>query len=137
MTGETELQEMAADSQRIADDFRNSCYEIMCKIGNAEAGNCPDMEICYVLNVIENRVEHPEFAQTTVYAVIYAPGQYSPTWNGAINKIPSARVRRIVDQYLRGEIETGMPSNVVYQATFTQGSGIWMAMSSGHYFCYY
>ena len=141
LSSETEVEDMYANARKIADDFFDEYYEVMCKIVNAEAGGSSDLDQYYVANVIENRVEHPAFKYYTVYDVVYAPGQYEPTWNGAINKIPNERVKKNMEDYLRGRVETGMPSEVTYQAKFPQGSKKdepWAYIEeSGHYYCYH
>ena len=45
------------------------------------------MERCWVANVIENRIKDPAFPNT-IYAVIFSPGQYSPTESGSIYREP-------------------------------------------------
>lgn len=132
-----EVDTMYQNAKKIADDFFYEYYELMCHIVSAEAGTrkCTSMERCYVANVIENRIKSSRFPNT-IRAVIYAPNQYSPVSSGAINKNPYSWVRVDMENYLRGRVDTGMPDNVVFQALFTQGSGIWKAMPSGHYFCY-
>lgn len=132
-----EVDDMYQNAKKIADDFFYEYYELMCHIVNAEAGTlkCTSMERCYVANVIENRIKSSRFPNT-LRGVVYAPNQYSPVSSGSINNTPYNWVRVDMENYLRGRVDTGMPDNVVYQALFTQGSGIWKAMPSGHYFCY-
>lgn len=133
---EKSLANVYIDAKKIADDYFWLVYDLACRIAYAEAGNCPLIEQCYVLNVIENRQKSPAFAPTTFCGVVYSPGQYSPTWNGGIYNTPSEETKYIVQEYLRGRIDTGMPDNVVWQAQFPQGRGTWKIMPSGHYFCY-
>ena len=131
------IDSAASDSQRIADEFFNLVYYDMVHIGFAEAG-CdwfPPENICYVLNVIENRVESPLFNENNVHDVIFAPGQYSPTWEGGFYNEPSKKAAERVTQYLRGNFETGMPSDVLYQAAFEQGDDVWKIVD-GIYLCY-
>lgn len=137
LSDKEEVDDIYQKAKKIADDFFYEYYELMCHIVNAEAGslNCTSMERCYVANVIENRIKSSRFPNT-IRAVVYAPRQYSPVSSGSINKTPYSWVRVDVENYLRGHVDTGMPDNVVYQALFTQGHGIWKAMPSGHYFCY-
>ena len=134
----TKISSVSLKSQKIADSFFNEVYYDMLHIGYAEAG-CdwfPPEIICYVLNVIENRVESPKFnGQNTVHDVIFAPGQYSPTWEGGFYQEPTEQARERVAQYLKGNFDTGMPSNVLYQALFKQGDGVWK-YTEGMYFCY-
>lgn len=134
---EKEAYEKHLAAKKIADDFFEEYYELLCKLVNAEAGGSTKEDQWCVMGVVENRVEHPEFKYYTVYDVVYAPGQYAPTWDGGMEKIPTQGVRRNVEEYLRGEGEFEMPSNVTYQAKFTQGSGVWKYIEeSGHYYCY-
>lgn len=132
------VERMYNEAKQIADDMFYEYYDLMCHIVNAEAGSlkCTSMERCYVANVIENRIKNPNFPNT-IYSVVYAPNQYSPTWNGSIHLKPFEWVKTDMENYLRGRVETGMPDNVMYQARFSQGSGIWKVMESGHVFCYY
>ena len=134
---EEELSSIAIDSQKIADDFFDLVFYDATHIANAEAGSdwYPPEDIYYVLNVIENRVESPKFRQNTFHDVVFAPGQYSPTWTGSFYKEPTKQVIERVTTYLRGYVETGMPSNVVFQATFKQGDYVWKRTKSGDIFC--
>ena len=134
---ETEIYDIYVDAKRIADEFFEEYFDLMCHIVYAEAGisKCSFMERCYVANVVENRIASKRFPNT-IYGVIYASGQYEPVINGSIKNTPSQEVIAQVEAYLRGHVETEMPSNVVFQALFPQGKGIWKEMSSGHYFCY-
>lgn len=121
--------------QERADALFEEYYSEMCHIVNAEAGGCNSSEHYYVANVIENRIKSSKFPNT-IHSVIWQSGQYSPTWNGAIRKTPLPSVLTDIENYLRGRIETGMPDNVLYQAGFRQGRGVWKHTSSGHYYCY-
>lgn len=94
------------------------------------------MEQYFVANSIENRIKHPNFPNT-LYDVVYASGQYEPVINGTINLTPSDETRKNVEYYLRGNVETGMPDNVVYQALFKQGK-VWNSdVKTKNIFCYY
>lgn len=130
-----ELFSLYVDAKQIADDLFNEYYTLMCHIVYAEAGICPFTERCYVANVVENRIASNRYPNT-IYGVVYDSGQYEPVMTGSINNQPSQSVKRDMQLYLRGHVETGMPSNIVYQALFRQGSGTWKHMPSGHYFCY-
>lgn len=120
-----------------ADELFYRDYYILTIICFYEARGCPDIEIAYVANVIENRILSPKFAYAhCADDVVWAPKQYEPTWTTPMNQT-NARVQKIVEEYLRGRLETDMPDNVVYQAKFPQkGKEIWKIMDSGHYFCF-
>lgn len=152
---QAEVEMMYQAAKKIADDFFDEYYYWMCHIVNAEAGwlnyssvehlyskeeieAMKSMERCWVANVIENRIKDPAFPNT-IYAVIFSPRQYSPTKSGSIYREPYPQTYIDMENYLRGRVDTGMPDNVVYQATFTQGSrkwDPWKTCPSGHYFCY-
>lgn len=130
--------DMYLKAKKRAEDFFEEYYELMCKLVNAEIGGGSDEEQFDCANVVENRVEHPKFKYYTLYDVVYAPLQYECTWNGGIDKTPTNRVRKNMEKYLRGHVETGMPLEVTYQAKFKQGSGIYKYYEdSGHYYCYH
>lgn len=131
---EAEVEEVYLACKQLADYLFNLYYDPLCHIVNAEAGNCPTIEMCYVANVIENRILSPRFPNTPL-DVIFAENQYSPTWNGSYYNTPSKLVRQTMEDYLRGRIDTEMPENVLYQALFPQGEN-WKHMPSGHYFDY-
>lgn len=59
------------------------------RIISAESGNQPLDGKLAVGTVIMNRVESPQFPNT-IYEVIFAPNQFSPTRNGAIHREPNA-----------------------------------------------
>ena len=96
-----------------------------------------------VANVVMNRVASRSFPNT-IYGVLTQPWQYErvtreggiywPDWPGTAEK-ESCReaARRVISG------ERLLPSNVVYQASFTQGSGVYAYYPSqwgGYYFCY-
>lgn len=126
------------DSKRISDELFEEYYDLMCHIVFAESGNCSEMEQCFVANVIENRIKHPNFPNT-LYDVLHSPGQYEPVMTGTIHKTPSDETRQIVENYLRGNVETGMPDNVLYQSLSpNHGSGVWNSdLKTKNIFCYY
>ena len=92
----------------------------------------------YVGSVVINRMNHELFPDT-LYDVIYAKGQYSPTWNGAINNTPDERTIENARQLL--EHGSVLPENVVFQANFPQGDGTYYeyydeVLGTTTYFCY-
>lgn len=114
--------------------------DLLARIINAEAGSSwiPDEVQLYVGSVVLNRVKSDRFPDT-IKDVIYQKGQYSPTWNGSINKKPS---QRAIDnaKYL---LENGsvLPDGVVFQANFRQGSSVYYkyydkTLGTTTYFCY-
>ena len=113
--------------------------DLLSRIIYAEAGSSwiPDWVQRMVGSVVLNRVESSRYPNT-IRAVIYQPGQYSPTWNGAINKTPDARTIANA-KYL---LENGSicPANVLGQSSAIQGK-IYKSyydpiLKSTEYFCY-
>ncbi len=136
---------MHDEAQRIADEFFERDYPLMCRLVTAEGGNCPKEEQCFIANVAENRQKYPGSTYpNTLYEVVYQHNskgeyQYAVVPSGAINMTPYPSVCKNMEEYMRGRIETGMPDNVVFQAKFPQGSqknNPWRVMESGHWFCY-
>ena len=82
---------------------------------------------CYVGQVILNRVYDRRYPNT-IRGVIGQPGQYA---NG-IRSSPEP-CYAAADAVLSGQV--AMPRNVIYQAQFQQGSGVWKYLE-GEYFCY-
>lgn len=116
--------------------YNSNDLDLMARIIYAEAGNCSDEEQLLVGNVIMNRVADKDYPNN-IHDVIYQKGQYSPTWNGAINKTPSSQAIKNAKRILNGE--RFCPSNVIYQAMFKQGSGVYKSLKNPDgttYFCY-
>lgn len=116
--------------------------ELLSKIIYAEAG-CTwlsDLHQQMVGNVVLNRVSSDLFPDT-IEEVIFQKGQYSPTFNRSKwnNVVPDERT--IANAKLLLEGFRVCPENVVFQAEFKQGKGVFMSISDKHlgttYFCYY
>ncbi len=100
----------------------------------AENGSNTDLCQIYTGLVIVNRKLHAEYPNT-IKDVIFSPGQYSAVDEGKIWEEPSEEAWQIAWDILSGNTEK-IPENVVYQAMFIQGSGIFKEID-GEYFCYY
>lgn len=99
----------------------------------AEAGAdwTSDEAVFYVGSVVLNRVESSAFPNS-IKEVVLQPGQYA-TVPYLSRYEPSERVMEITYDLLNGG--SVLPENVVYQANFTQGSGV-HCVENGMYFCY-
>ena len=94
-----------------------------------------------VANVVMNHVASPYFPNTIrgvltrpyAYGTMAWTGIHIPVANDPITKAAIdrcyANAKKILDGYRL------LPSNVIYQAGFVQGSGVY-AYESGVYFCY-
>lgn len=107
--------------------------DLMARIINAECGAawCEDEMLYYTGSVVLNRVDDDRFPDT-IEDVIYQPGQYSPTWSGSINNKPSDRCIEIAKDLL--DNGSMLPSDVVFQANFTQGTEVYAKVQT-MYFC--
>lgn len=115
-------------------EYTQEDLELLAHVIYAEAGSdyCTDEMRYGVGSVVLNRVEDECFPDT-LYNVIYQKGQYQCTWDGNINKTPDERAYRIAMYLLNnGSI---FPSDVVYQAEFKQGSGVYSKIQN-IYFCH-
>lgn len=100
--------------------------ELLTHLIYAEAGGVEsDACLYYVGSVVLNRMKDKDFPNT-MQEVIYQTEptlQYACIDDGNINKPPDARCYDVADALLKyGSIA---PENVVYQAEFEQGSGVW------------
>lgn len=85
----------------------DSDFEILCKITSAERGNGTQQQQEYVVSVILNRVLSSSFPNT-VHDVVFAPGQFQPTRNGAYNKAnPSETTKAAVRNVIANGDTTG------------------------------
>ena len=117
-----------------------------------EAGSTTEQLRQYVAQVALNRVADSRFPNT-VKGVITQPGQYNTKYAAmetaqAIKNKDAANgtydwetCKNSVKQAMMGKVD--MPSNVLYQANFSQGKGLWKSVyfNSGYfastsYFCY-
>ena len=117
-----------------------------------EAGHTTEQLRQYVAQVVLNRVKDSRFP-STVKSVITQPGQYATKYADAstTQSVKSkdaangtyyyAMCENAVKTAMMGQVN--MPSNVLYQANFSQGKGVWKSVSfnsgwysSTSYFCY-
>lgn len=109
---------------------------LLARVIYAEASENPSIRLIdrqYVGAVVMNRVRSPRFPNS-VSGVIYATNQYACVGNSKFNSYPPQECIDIAKQLLLGET-FGVPSNVVFQAQFSQGSGLWKQIGV-HYYCY-
>lgn len=114
----------------------NDLY-ILSHIISAESGNCSEDMMIAVGSVVLNRVEDERFPDT-IEEVVFQPGQYSPTWNGAYYNDPTDEAVEVAEMLLTDGSQ--IDESVVWQAEFVQGVGIYEVIESPWgskmYFCY-
>lgn len=97
-----------------------------------ETGILGTKSMYYTGSVILNRIKSDLYANT-LYGVIYQKGQYEITWTGLINRQAPEEAHQIArDLLINGSV---LPENVLFQAQFTQGSGVY-AVIGNTYYCY-
>lgn len=106
--------------------------DLLARLVYSEVGNLNDDAQIATASVVMNRVNSNSFPNS-IYSVIYQEGQYAVTHNGTINNQPSDQAYN--NAKFVYENGSQIPSNVVYQAEFTQGSGIYKQIAN-MYFCY-
>lgn len=133
-TTEEKTTEIKATQTDAGYSYNSEEVEMLAHLINGEAGAtwCSDTTRYYVGSVVLNRVNHPEFPDT-IAGVIWQSGQYACTWDGNYDRTPSQRCYEIAKDLL--ENGSWLPNNVVFQANFAQGSGVYDCID-GVYFCY-
>lgn len=146
-----EAQKAIAGYQKLA-QYSDEDIRILTTTVFHEAGHTTEQPRQYVAQVVLNRVEDSRFPDT-VKGVITQPGQYSTKYATveAANAIQATDSKNGTYYYgicedsvkaaMMGQVE--MPSNVLYQANFSQGKGVWKSVyfnsgwyASTSYFCY-
>ena len=146
-----EAQKAIAGYQKLA-QYSDEDIRILTTTVFHEAGHTTEQLRQYVAQVVLNRVEDSRFPDT-VKGVITQPGQYSTKYATveAANAIQATASKNGTYYYgicedsvkaaMMGQVE--MPSNVLYQANFSQGKGVWKSVyfnsgwyASTSYFCY-
>lgn len=104
---------------------------------------CGEVEGCdrqmkeYVGSVVINRVNSDAFPNT-LGDVIFQQGQYSCVWDGNYDKAPGEETIEVAKDLL--ENGSKLPEDVVFQAEFIQGSGVYTSLLAPNgvteYFCY-
>ena len=105
------------------------------RVIQAESGYCQTEMMEGVGSVVLNRVESDLFPDS-IREVIEQPGQYS-TLSWLSQQTPTVEVMEVTYDLL--DNGSKYPEDVIYQANFVQGSGIYKTLSTSYstmYFCY-
>lgn len=105
------------------------------RVIQAESGYCQTEMMEGVGSVVLNRVESDLFPDS-IREVIEQPGQYS-TLSWLSQQTPTDEVMEVTYDLL--DNGSKYPEDVIYQANFVQGSGIYKTLSTSYstmYFCY-
>lgn len=109
-------------------------YQYLLMIIVGESQNCSRQEQMYVGSVVLNRVHSSWFPkQNTIKQVATAKGQYACMRDGNAYKTPTETNKEVAMELLKnGSV---LPENVVFQALFKQGNGVYCKINKT-YFCY-
>ena len=121
-----------SNSQNNNTIVNDSNVMLLARLLNAEgaSGNLEDYQL--VGTVVMNRIAASTFPNT-LQGVIYQSGQYTCVGNRKFNSTPPQMCIDVAIQLLSGERYA--PANVVFQAQFKQGSGVYKQVGV-HYYCY-
>ena len=105
------------------------------RVIQAESGYCQREMMEGVGSVVINR-KNSDLFPNTIREVIEQPGQYS-TLSWLSSQVPTDEVMEVTFDLL--ENGSKFPENVLYQANFVQGSGVYKTLSTSYstmYFCF-
>ena len=130
-TEETETEIVETECLYSEDDLYRLSHLIA-----GEVNECDwEMKIA-VGSVVLNRIADPRFP-STIGDVIFQKGQYSCTWDGNYDKVPNEETVEAAKYLLTNGSQ--LPPNVVFQAEFVQGTGIYEILVAPNgvteYFC--
>lgn len=128
ITEELSTEELSTEFD---DNYEDNLY-VLSHVINGEACGCSwEMKIG-VGSVVINRV-HSDVYPDTIRDVVFQSGQYACTWDGNYDRKPEEESVEAAEYLLKHGSQ--YPDEVVYQANFTQGSGVYEVIGN-MYFCY-
>lgn len=132
---ETEADE--TETEPVPMEYTDEDLYVLSHIIQCEAGYCQREMMEGVGSVVLNRVADPRFPNT-ITEVVNQPGQYTPVASGAF---ASAQPTELVMEVAVDLLQWGSkyPQEVIYQANFQLGTGIYKTLSTSYstmYFCY-
>lgn len=105
------------------------------RVIQAESGYCQREMMEGVGSVVVNR-KNSDLFPNSIREVVEQPGQYS-TLSWLSSQVPTDEVMEVTYDLL--ENGSKFPENVLYQANFRQGSGVYKTLSTSYstmYFCF-
>ena len=110
-------------------------YEYLLMIIVGEAQNCSKLHQMYVGSVVLNRLHNEKYFSygDCIKSIALAPSQYACFPGGGAYRTPTDLNIEVANELIaNGSI---LPANVIFQAEFTQGDGVY-AHIGNTYFCY-
>ena len=110
-------------------------YEYLLMIIVGEAQNCSKLHQMYVGSVVLNRLHNDKYFSygDCIKSIALAPSQYACFSGGGAYRTPTDLNIEVANELIaNGSI---LPANVIFQAEFKQGDGVY-AQIGNTYFCY-
>lgn len=108
-------------------DAETSDLVLFAALLQCEAGSTNYDALLAVATVVMNRLESGRYPNT-LYGVIYQSGQFSPTWNGSLNKVlangPASLCYQVAQDALNGSRLAAVSHCYSFNAAWTGVSGI-------------
>ena len=121
----------AVAQERISETDSTNIWWLSCALYHECRGLDDEAQIA-VASVIMNRVNSDKFPNT-IFEVLVQPGQYAFVNDEIIWGEPDERAIKNAEYvYWNG---SQIPENILFQAEFLQGSGVWKQIDN-QYFCY-
>lgn len=132
-------EEMTEPTEEVKSYSEDDLFYLAAAVCREAGGESEEIQLL-VANVIMNRVNSSLYPNT-IYEVLTQYKQYGTMWKYGIS-FPDWADQKVKDQcysvakrILEGE--RYCPENVLFQAEFEQGSGIFKQFGDDYYFCYY
>lgn len=138
-TTETEDSETTEPTTENIAETQDDLFYLAAAVCREAGGESEEIQLL-VANVIINRV-NSSYYPDTIYEVLTQYKQYGTMWKYGVS-FPDWADEKVKEQcysvaqrVLEGE--RFCPENVLFQAEFKQGSGIFKQFGDDYYFCYY
>lgn len=132
-------EEMTEPTEEVKSYSEDDLFYLAAAVCREAGGESEEIQLL-VANVIMNRVNSSLYPNT-IYEVLTQYKQYGTMWKYGVS-FPDWADQKVKDQcysvakrILEGE--RYCPENVLFQAEFEQGSGIFKQFGDDYYFCYY
>ena len=138
-TTEPATEKVIESSEEIKNYEKSDLYYLAAAVCREAGGESEEIQLL-VANVIINRVNSSIYPDT-IYEVLTEYKQYGTMWKYGVS-FPDWADDKVKEQcysvakrILEGE--RFCPENVLFQAEFKQGSGVYKQFGDDYYFCYY
>lgn len=136
---ETVTEETTEPTEKVKSYNEDDIFYLAAAVCREAGGESEEIQLL-VANVIINRVNSSLYPNT-IYEVLTEYKQYGTMWkygvsfpNWADEKVKK-QCYSVAQRVLEGE--RFCPENVLFQAEFKQGSGVYKQFGDDYYFCYY